>query len=41
MLSAVLGPAVQDNSDIDTGFLSVYPLSALIEQSLALPILTQ
>ncbi|XP_064400242.1 uncharacterized protein LOC135346526 isoform X2 [Halichondria panicea] len=41
MLSAVLGPAVQDDSDIDTGFLSVYPLSALIEQSLALPILTQ
>lgn len=43
MLSAVLGPSSEDESshDADIEFLSVYPVSALIEQSLALPILAQ
>ncbi len=41
MLCVVLGPGTKEEVNIDTQFLSVYPLSALIEQSLALPILTQ
>lgn len=43
MLSTVLGPVEQTLSpdDIDPEFLSLYPVSALMEQSVALPILTQ
>ena len=43
MLNAVLGPVEKTLSpdDIDPEFLSLYPISALMEQSVALPIITQ
>lgn len=43
MLDEVFGPVKQilNPEDIDTEFLSIYPISALLEQSTILPILTQ
>ena len=41
MLSNILGPLTSDPTPIDDLFLSLYPLDALLETSLALPIITQ
>lgn len=41
MLCNMLGPLTSDPTPIDSVFLSLYPLEALLETSLALPIITQ
>lgn len=41
MLSNLLGPLTPDAAAVDSLFLSLYPLDALLETSVALPLITQ